>query len=128
VVYAKLFRGARLGIGAWELTAPRAEITGTVAKVNTEDWRDNRIVLDSSVLQDGIAAEDLIGRHIIVTNEARSDACYVIEAVEEGGMVISTGEKTLIERLVDPRDLSAGFVTTVKPGETFLIPLSAEMR
>ncbi len=128
VVGARLFRGTRLGLGEWELTAPRAEITGTVVKVNTEDWRDNRIILDAPVVSDGISADDLIGRHIIVANEARSDACYLIRGVSEDGREISTGEKTLIERLVDPRDLSAGYVTTVKAGETFRIPLSAEMR
>lgn len=126
VIDAKLFRGTRLATGDWELTAPAAEITGAVAEVNTDDWRDNQIVLDGSVLRDGITAEDLIGRHIIVRNEARSDACYKIRDVREGGTVISTGDETLIERLVDIHDLSAGYVTTVKPGESFTIPLSAE--
>jgi len=127
VTDARLMRGTRLATGDWELTAPVAEITGTVADLNTEDWRDNRIILDGSVLRDGITAEDLVGRSIIVKNEARSDACYTIRGVSEDGTVISTGEETLIERLADVNDLSAGYITTVKSGERFTIPLSAEM-
>jgi len=128
VTDAKLFRGTRLAVGDWELTAPLTEITGTVADVNIDDWRDNRIVLDDSALQAGLTAEDLVGRHIIVENEARSDACYLIRDLREDGTAISTADETLIERLVDVRDLSAGYVTTVKPGERFRIPLSASMR
>ncbi|MBD3293488.1 MAG: hypothetical protein GF393_11230, partial [Armatimonadia bacterium] len=128
VIDAKLFRGTRLSVGDWELTSPLAETTGTVADVNTDDWRDNLIVLDESALQAGLTAEDLVGRHIVVENEARSDACYLIRDLREDGTVISTADETLIERLVDVRDLSAGYVTTVKPGERFRIPLSASMR
>jgi hypothetical protein len=127
VIDAKLFRGTRLAVGEWELTAPTAEITGTVAEVNYEDWRDNRIILDTSVLQGGLTAEDLIGRYIIVENEARSDACYEIRDVRDDGTVISTGDETLIERLADAKDLSAGYITTVKPGESFTIPLDLEL-
>ncbi|MFW6437414.1 MAG: hypothetical protein ACOCZ7_00255, partial [Armatimonadota bacterium] len=127
VIDARLFRGTRLATGNWELTSPVAEITGTVAEVNTEDWRDNRITLDASVLRAGLTVEDLVGRHIIVENEARSDACYKIRGISEEATVISTGEETLIERLADVNDLSAGYITTIKPGERFTIPLSAEI-
>jgi hypothetical protein len=127
VIDAKLVRGTRLAAGDWELTAPLAEITGTVAEVNHEDWRDNRIILDESILQGGITAEDLIGRYVIVENEARSDACYEIRDVRDDGTVISTGDETLIERLADAKDLSAGYITTVKRGESFTIPLDREL-
>jgi hypothetical protein len=128
VLDAQLFRGTRLAMGEWEMTAPVAEFRGTVAGVNIEDWRDNRIILGRSVLGEGMAPEDLIGRHIIVENSARSDACYRIRDLSDDGTVISTGDETLIERLADVEDLSAGYVTTVRPGERFTIPLSVSMQ
>lgn len=126
VTAAKLVRGTYLRLGDYELTAPAAQISGTVAGIDTSDWRDNLISVDPPVTASGIAPEALIGRHIIVRSGSRSDACYVITDIRDGGRVISVGDKTLIEQFADPQDYSKGYLYTVSAGEGFVIPLSVE--
>jgi hypothetical protein len=126
VTGAKLVRGTYLRLGDYELTAPAAQISGTIAGIDTSDWRDNLISVDPPLTASGIAPETLIGRHIIVRNEARSDACYVITDIRDGGRVLSVGDKTLIEQFADPQDYSKGYLYTVSAGEEFVIPLSAQ--
>ena len=88
------------------------------------DWKDNLLKVEPSVLPDGVKAAGLIGQYIIVKNSERSDGSYLIKDVRENGTVISLGDKTLIERFVDPKDYDKGYIYNVAEGDEFTIPLS----
>ncbi len=122
---AKLVRGTKLQYGDYKLTADRGEIVGTLTGFDVSDWKDNLLKVQPSVLPEGVATDDLVGQYIIVKNSERSCGCYLIRDIRENGTVISLGDKTLVERFVDPKDYSKGVIYNVAEGDEFTIPLSA---
>ncbi len=125
---AKLVRGTKLQYRDYQLTTERGEITGKLAGFDVSDWRDNLLKVESSVLLEGVAAGDLIGQYIIVKNSERSCGSYPIKDIRENGTVISLGDKTLVERFVDPQDYSKGVIYSVAEGDEFTIPLSVSLK
>ncbi len=121
---AKLVRGTKLQYQDYILEAERGEICGKLSGFDVTDWNDNLLKVQPSVLPDGVEATDLIGRYIIVDNSERSDGSYLIKDVRENGTVISLGDKTLIERFIDPKDYDKGYIYNVVEGDEFTIPLS----
>ena len=121
---AKLVRGTKLEYRDYVLQAERSEITGKLAGFDVSDWKDNLLKVEPSVLPEGVKAADLIGQYIIVKNSERSDGSYLIRDVRENGTVISLGDKTLIERFIDPKDYDKGYIHNVAEGDAFTIPLS----
>lgn len=126
VIAAKMARGISLRYGDFELSSDYSELSGTLTGFDASDWGDNLLHLSTSVTPEGVSAEDLIGNYIIVRNSERSCGCYPIRDVHENGMVISLGDKTLVERFVDPNDYEKGIVYNVAEGDEFVIVVSAE--
>ena len=90
---AKLVRGTKLTYNDYTLEAEWAEITGRLTGFDVSDWQDNLLMVEPSVLAEGMAADDLIGKYIIVKNSERSDGSYLIRDVRENGTVIVAGHK-----------------------------------
>lgn len=126
VVAARMARGTSLRYRDFELTTEYGELSGTLTGFDASDWRDNLLRLSTSVTPDGVRAEELIGNYIIVRNSERSCGCYPIRDVRDNGMVISLGDKTLVERFVDPNDYEQGVVYNVAEGDEFMIATSAQ--
>ena len=121
---AKLVRGTKLRCGDYKLETPFAEITGRLTGLDVSNWQDNLLNVAPSVLRDGVVADDLIGRYIVVKNSERSDGSYLIRDVRESGALISLGDMTLVERFRDPSDYDKGALYNVAAGDAFTITLS----
>ena len=128
VEYAKLVRGTKLAYQDYALRTEIDEIKGLLVAFDDSDWRDNMLMVEPSVFQEGISADDLIGRYIIIKNSERSDASYLIKDVREDGTVISIGDMTLVERFKDASDYEKGVIYNVAEGDEFTVILSASSR
>ena len=107
--------GAKASIGAY---------TGTVIDFTRELTADNRITIQLDRLPEDLS--QLEGRYIYVENNARCNGAYrILQAKQMGEHVeLLLGNCSLIERYVDDYNLSAGFVYTIEPGQSFRIPVS----
>ena len=123
VVYRYLNDGDILGT---EVPAAEKEYAGTVVDFTRDLAFDNFI----TVSVDGDPSPAILaGKHIYVENDGVFNAVYQIEAaraLKDGSVELALGNCTLIRKLQDPDDISAGYIYNIAEGQRFRIPLSFE--
>ncbi len=98
--------------------------TGTVLDFTKEFVDTNNITVQlNEALSD---MQSLVGQYIYVNSDSERNTVYRIKEVSKSGenYVLHLGNTTLIERLTDKHNPSAGYVYTISEGQTFRIPVS----
>ncbi|MBP3633553.1 MAG: Ig-like domain-containing protein [Oscillospiraceae bacterium] len=76
-----------------------------------------------------VTAEDLAGKYIYVDNDGAQNGAYQIYGAQVNGdtAVLDLNKQTLTRSYIDGTDPSKGFIHNIAEGQTFSIPLSAEV-
>lgn len=98
--------------------------TGTIVDFTKDFVFENSITI--SLDQDGVKAEDLVGRYVYADTTSKRNAVYRIEKATINGKecVLHLGNTTLIERFVDKQQPELGYAYTIVEGQKVRIPLS----
>jgi hypothetical protein len=123
VEFAKLVAGRSLTAPGVNVSARGPHITGRVVATNVDKPDDNSLTLKLDQAVD----ESLVGRVAIFENDGVQDAAYTIRGLRKAGDAyeMSTGDSTLVRGYANPKNLAAGYVLNVRPGDRVRIPLSA---
>ena len=121
-ILAALVEGTSLSGRDVHLRLPAPAVAGRLAGWDDSNPSDVRLRFATPIRREGIQ-----GKYVIFDNRERSDASYRIERVIDN-RTVSIGCNSLVERFRDPSDYSKGVITTIAPGDSFRIPLSAVWR
>ena len=118
-VYTYMNDGVQMG----DVTGVAA-YTGTIVDFTKDFVAENSIAI--SLDQDGVKADDLVGRYVYADNTSKRNAVYRIEKANVNGKecVLHLGNTTLIERFVDKNQPDLGYAYTIAAGQKVRIPLS----
>ncbi len=126
VEFAKLVAGRSLAAPGVKLALPQPQLTGRVTGIQAEKADDQRVTFTLDSPTDQTPSERLA----VFENDGLQDAAYTIRAWRKSGDAyeLSTGESSLVRGYANPKNLAAGFVYNVHPGDRVRIPLSTYLQ